>query len=57
MPILESKLDLRSEDYQRNRGDMLEMIETMDGLLEEAGRGGGAEAIERLRSRGKMPIR
>ncbi len=57
MPILESKLDLRSEDYQRNRGDMLEMLEVMDGLLEEAGRGGGAEAIERLRSRGKMPIR
>lgn len=57
MPFLETKLDTRSEDYMRNRSDMLEMLEVMDGLLEEAGRGGGAEAIERLRSRGKMPIR
>lgn len=57
MPVLESKVDTRSAAYRQNRGDMLEMLEVLDGLHQEAGRGGGAEAIDRLRARGKMPIR
>ena len=57
MPELESKLDIRSEEYQQNRADMLEMLGTLDELYAEAAEGGGQEAMERLRSRGKMPIR
>ena len=33
------------------------MLGTIDGLLDEAAQGGGEEAIKRLRSREKMPIR
>ena len=57
MPELESKLDTRSEEYQQNRADMLEMLGTLDELYAEAAEGGGEEAMARLRSRGKMPIR
>jgi acetyl-CoA carboxylase carboxyltransferase component len=57
MPVLESKLDTRSEQFHKNRADMLKMLELMESLLEEAAQGGGDEAIARLRSRDKMPIR
>ena len=57
MPVLESRLDIRAEAFQQNRADMLEMLKTVEDLLEEASRGGGKEATDRLRSRGKMPIR
>ncbi len=57
MPVLESRLDTRAEAFAQNRADMLGLLATVDGLLEEAARGGGAETTERLRARGKMPIR
>jgi acetyl-CoA carboxylase carboxyltransferase component len=57
MPELESKLDTRSEIYQQNRSDMLEMLDTINELMGEAAEGGGEEAIKRLRSHDKMPIR
>ncbi len=57
MPVLGSKLDTRTDAFQQNRKDMLELISVMDGLLEEAAQGGGEEATTRLRQRGKMPIR
>ena len=57
MPVLESTLDTRSESFKANKADMLEMLQTVEDLLEEAAEGGGTEAIERLRSRNKMPIR
>ena len=57
MPILSSKLDTRSEGFQRNRADMLESLEVIAGLLDEVEQGGGAEALQRLRARGKLPIR
>ena len=57
MPILDSKIDTRSEQFQQNRSDMMKMLGLLDGLLEEASEGGGTEAIARLRSRDKMPIR
>jgi len=57
MPFLESKLDLRSESFVKNRSDMLQALEVMDGLQKEAAEGGGPEATKRLRSRDKMPIR
>lgn len=57
MPVLESKLDTRSEAFQQNLADMNEMLEIIEGLLEEVALGGGEEAVARLRSRDKMPIR
>jgi acetyl-CoA carboxylase carboxyltransferase component len=36
---------------------MLEMLDEVDKLLEEVAEGGGEEAMERLRKRGKLPIR
>jgi acetyl-CoA carboxylase carboxyltransferase component len=57
MAILESRLDTRSDAFAQNRADMLEALSVMNGLLEEAARGGGEEATARLRQRGKMPIR
>lgn len=57
MPILESKLDTRDEIFQRNKADMQETLGELQELFDEAARGGGQEAMERLASRGKMPIR
>ncbi|MDP6688625.1 MAG: carboxyl transferase domain-containing protein, partial [Alphaproteobacteria bacterium] len=57
MPILESKLDVRSEDFRQNREGMLKILATLDELLAEVAQGGGEEAMARLRSRDKMPIR
>ena len=57
MQIIKSKLDTRSADYQRNREDMLAKLDEINGLLEEVARGGGEEAMDRLRSRNKLPIR
>ncbi len=57
MPTLSSSLDPRSDAFQRNRTDMLDMLDEMDALLEQVELGGGADAMERLRARGKMPVR
>jgi acetyl-CoA carboxylase carboxyltransferase component len=56
-PPLPSSFDVGSERYEQNRSDTLEQLEVIDGLLAEAKAGGGPEAMDRLRSRGKMPIR
>ena len=57
MPVIESKLDVRSESYARNRAEMLETLEGLDALYQEAAQGGGEETMARLRARGKMPLR
>ena len=57
MPVLDSRLDSRSEAFTRNRADMLEAIEQLEALSREAAAGGGEETMARLRARGKMPLR
>ena len=57
MPVLESKLDTRSEVFKTNKSDMLETLAQLQELYDEAAEGGGAEAVARIRKRGKMPIR
>ncbi len=57
MPILRSNIDTRSESFQKNRSDVLEQLAEIDVLLEEVSQGGGEEAMARLRSRDKMPVR
>ena len=57
MAILESQLDTRSGQYQTNRSEMMVKLVQLENLHEEAARGGGEQAMARLASRNKMPIR
>ena len=56
-PAYASPLDTTSEQFAKNRADMLEQIEVIDGLLDQAEAGGGEKAMERMRSRAKLPVR
>ena len=57
MAVLTSSLDTRSSAFAENRGQMLEKLAYLDEQYAEAAKGGGKEAMDRLASRGKMPIR
>ena len=54
---LRSTIDVTGEQFRRNRDDMLEQLTVIDELQAEAAAGGGPAAMERMRSRGKLPIR
>ena len=56
-PPLRSSLDTAGEAFRRNRSDVLEQLAVVDRLLDEAEAGGGPASMERMRSRGKLPIR
>jgi acyl-CoA carboxylase subunit beta len=56
-PPLASALDTQSEAFRKNRDDALEQLAVIDELLDEAEAGGGERAMERMRSRGKLPVR
>lgn len=56
-PPLSTALDTKSEQFARNRADVLEQLEIHDELLEMAAGGGGEKQMARHRSRGKLPIR
>jgi acetyl-CoA carboxylase carboxyltransferase component len=56
-PPLVSALDTASEAFGKNRADMLEQLGVIDELLDEAELGGGQAAMDRMRSRGKLPVR
>ena len=57
MAVIKSKLNTRSDEYLRNREEMLEELEYIAILHAEAAQGGGEEAMARLRSRDKLPLR
>ena len=54
---LDSTLDPTGAAFTQNRADMLEQLAVIDGLLDEAEAGGGTDRMDRLRSRGKLPVR
>jgi len=56
-PTVVSTLATASEQYATNRAEVLEQIAVIDELLDIAAAGGGPAATERLRGRGKMPVR
>lgn len=56
-PPLRSALDPRSPEFEENRRVMLERLDEIDGLLDEAAAGGGPEAHARMAKRGKLPVR
>ena len=57
MAVLQSQLDTRSTQFQQNKEEMSAKLEQLDELYAQAAEGGGAEAMERLAKRNKMPIR
>jgi acetyl-CoA carboxylase carboxyltransferase component len=57
MPTLTTRLDTAADEFVQNRTDMLESIDEVEGILERAAAGGGEASMERLRKRGKLPIR
>ena len=54
---IRSSLDIRTPEFEENRSAMLEKLDTIEGLLDEAEAGGGAAHHERLAKRGKLPVR
>ncbi len=56
-PPLSSSLNRRTPEFAENRASMLEKLDVIDELLEEAEAGGGPAHHERLAKRGKLPVR
>ena len=54
---IRSNLNINSEDFKKNKELMIEKLNFIDDLLDQAELGGGAYHHERLAKRGKMPIR
>ena len=54
---LRSTLDTASEMFGKNRTDVLEQLDVIDALLDEAEAGGGPARMERLRAAGQLPVR
>jgi acetyl-CoA carboxylase carboxyltransferase component len=55
--VIRSTVDIRDPDFVKNRDDMLEQLAVIGELQREAAAGGGPQAMDRLRGRGKMPVR
>ncbi|MGB5759705.1 MAG: carboxyl transferase domain-containing protein, partial [Acidimicrobiales bacterium] len=56
-PPLPSTVDTGSAQFCKNAQDMMEQLAEIEELLDQAEAGGGPDRMERLRARGKMPIR
>ena len=56
-PQLKSNLDLDSDIFLKNKEMMLEKIDHLNSLLNEAELGGAQYHLDRLAARGKMPVR
>jgi len=54
---IRSNLNINSDDFKKNKELMIEKLNFIDDLLDQAELGGGAYHHERLAKRGKMPIR
>ena len=56
-PPVRSSLDSRTKEFVENKAAMLEKLEVIEALLDEAELGGGSYHHERLAKRGKLPVR
>jgi acetyl-CoA carboxylase carboxyltransferase component len=54
---LHRPVDTTDPAFVRNRDDMLDQLAVIDELLDQAEAGGGPAAMDRMRSRGKLPVR
>jgi acetyl-CoA carboxylase carboxyltransferase component len=57
MAQLNSRLDVSSEAFGKNREDMLALLADVEAQLALARAGGGERSVQRHRSRGKLPVR
>ena len=57
MTVLETRVDPDSADYEANRARMEELVAELRGRTTQVAGGGGAEAVARHRSRGKLLAR
>jgi 3-methylcrotonyl-CoA carboxylase beta subunit len=57
VPRIASQLDTASAGYARSRERMRELVGRLDAELERVSMGGGADAVERHRARGKLLAR
>ena len=57
MQVLPTRIDSRSEEFQANRKAMLEKLEELNRLQEQAKLGGGEKYIKRHRERGRLLAR
>jgi acetyl-CoA carboxylase carboxyltransferase component len=55
--VLTSQLDREAEEFTRRREQMEELVAEVRGRTAQVARGGGDKAMERHRSRGKLPAR
>lgn len=57
MAVLETRLDRRSERYERNLAHMTQLVEELRRELETVRAGGGPQAVAKHRERGKLTAR
>src|SRR5262249_45510618 len=57
MDVILSRLDTTSENFRRNRQDMLALLADIEAQLAVAPGGGGEKSVARHRERGKLLIR
>jgi acetyl-CoA carboxylase carboxyltransferase component len=57
MAVLTSQLDRGADEFARRRERMEELVAELRGRTAQVARGGGEKAMERHRSRGKLPAR
>jgi len=55
--VLQTNLDLNSEEYRANRAAMEAKLAEFEGLMEQARQGGGEKYIQRHHDRGKLLAR
>ncbi|MBC7420855.1 MAG: methylcrotonoyl-CoA carboxylase [Bdellovibrio sp.] len=55
--ILESSIDINSEDFKKNKVALLKMVNDWRDKIEVIKRGGGEEAVKKHKARGKMTAR
>jgi acetyl-CoA carboxylase carboxyltransferase component len=56
-PVLRTAVDPAGAAFRANAEGMRGLLTAIDGLLQQASLGGGPQATERHRSRGKLPVR
>ena len=56
-PVFKSNLDTKTEEFQKNKAMMLDKIDFLDSLLDQAEVGGGKHHHDRLAKKGKLPVR
>ncbi len=57
MPVIESRVDTRSEEFAANRAFFQELLQQLQERTAQVARGGGPEAMAKHVERGKLPAR